>query len=147
MICSSYRFVYLRNKHMGKPQGSKKGIGNVREVVKHDFVAFKRNRMRNSVTLNHSFYHCLRHVGIFMSLFLIFFFCLFCISLILHNCCHFDCSLQLFTEYGRLAMDEIFLKPFQVREPWTFICPLLLMLDINVIFTFCFAVMKVIVAF
>lgn len=23
---------------------------------------------------------------------------------------------QLFTEYGRLAMDEIFLKPFQVRE-------------------------------
>lgn len=22
---------------------------------------------------------------------------------------------QLFTEYGRLAMDEIFLKPFQVR--------------------------------
>lgn len=24
------------------------------------------------------------------------------------------CS-QLFTEYGRLAMDEIFLKPFQVR--------------------------------
>lgn len=25
-------------------------------------------------------------------------------------------SSQLFTEYGRLAMDEIFLKPFQVRE-------------------------------
>lgn len=23
---------------------------------------------------------------------------------------------QLFTEYGRLAMDEIFLKPFQVRK-------------------------------
>ena len=25
--------------------------------------------------------------------------------------------LQLFTEYGRLALDEIFQKPFQVRKP------------------------------
>lgn len=41
-------------------------------------------------------------------------------------------SSQLFTEYGRLAMDEIFLKPFQVRKT-TGIDKLLLMLDVYLI--------------
>lgn len=31
------------------------------------------------------------------------------------SACHL--SLQLFTEYGRLAMEETFLKPFQVLQP------------------------------
>lgn len=59
------------------------------------FYRFKNDRTREKLT------NCARWMDLLIN--------------VIKTCLSYNFTLQLFTEYGRLAMEETFLKPFQVR--------------------------------